>query len=60
MPPDAVCAELVERGLTAATAEALIADVTAPGSDPVRRQLDTTERGRLGLTSGPRASWPSS
>ncbi|MGH4008544.1 MAG: histidine--tRNA ligase [Pseudonocardiaceae bacterium] len=47
--PDAVCAELVERGLTTATAEGLVADVTASDTDRVRKQLDTTERGRLGL-----------
>lgn len=49
MAPDAVMAELVERGLTAATAEGLVADVTAPDTDRVRKQLDVTERGRLGL-----------
>ncbi|MGH3811380.1 MAG: histidine--tRNA ligase [Pseudonocardiaceae bacterium] len=47
--PDVVCAELVERGLATATAEGLVADVTAPDTDRVRKQLDTTERGRLGL-----------
>jgi histidyl-tRNA synthetase len=47
--PDAVCAELIERGLASATAEGLVADVTAPDTDRVRKQLDTTERGRLGL-----------
>jgi histidyl-tRNA synthetase len=47
--PDVVCAELVERGLTTATAESLVADVTASDTDRVRKQLDTTERGRLGL-----------
>ncbi|MGH3902102.1 MAG: histidine--tRNA ligase [Pseudonocardiaceae bacterium] len=49
MAPDAVCAELVERGLTTAIAEGLVVDVTAPDTDRVRKQLDTTERGRLGL-----------
>ncbi|MGH3755410.1 MAG: histidine--tRNA ligase [Pseudonocardiaceae bacterium] len=49
MTPDAVCAELVQRGLTTVTAEGLVADVTAPDTDRVRKQLDTTERGRLGL-----------
>ncbi len=49
MAPDAVCAELVERGLTTATAEDLVADVTARDTDHLRKQLDTTERGRLGL-----------
>jgi histidyl-tRNA synthetase len=47
--PDAVCAELVDRGLTTATAESLVADVTAPGTDRVRKQLHTNQRGRLGL-----------
>ncbi len=49
MAPDAVIAELAERGLTTATAENLVADVTAPDTDRVRKQLDDTERGRLGL-----------
>ncbi|MGH3870481.1 MAG: histidine--tRNA ligase [Pseudonocardiaceae bacterium] len=47
--PDAVCAELVERGLPTTIAESLVADVTAPDTDRVRKRLDTTERGRLGL-----------
>jgi histidyl-tRNA synthetase len=47
--PDTVCAELVDRGLTTATAEGLVADLTAPDTDRVRKQLDITERGRLGL-----------
>jgi histidyl-tRNA synthetase len=47
--PDAVTAELVQRGLTNDTAEALVADLTAPDTDRVRKQLDTTEAGRLGL-----------
>jgi histidyl-tRNA synthetase len=47
--PDVVCAELVARGLTTAIAEGLVADVTTPDTDRVRKQLDTTERGRLGL-----------
>jgi histidyl-tRNA synthetase len=49
VPPDAVCAELVERGLSTGTAENLVADLTAPDTDRVRKQLDATERGRLGL-----------
>jgi len=49
LAPDAVCAELVERGLTTTTAEGLVADVIAPDTDRVRKQLDTTQRGRLGL-----------
>jgi histidyl-tRNA synthetase len=47
--PDAVAAELVERGLTTDTAEGLVADVTAPDTDRIRKKLDSTERGRLGL-----------
>ncbi|MGC7102946.1 histidine--tRNA ligase [Amycolatopsis lurida] len=47
--PDVVVAELVERGLTLPVAEGLVADVTAPDTEPVRKQLDTTERGRAGL-----------
>ncbi len=46
---DAVIAELVERGLSTDTAEGVVADVTAPDTDRVRKRLDTTERGRLGL-----------
>jgi histidyl-tRNA synthetase len=47
--PDVVCAELVKRGLTTNTAETLVTDVTASDADRVRKQLDTTECGRLGL-----------
>lgn len=47
--PDVVAAELVERGLPTDSAEGLVADVTAPDSNRIRKQLDTTERGRLGL-----------
>ncbi len=47
--PDAVIAELVARGVALTTAEGLVADVTAPDPDRVRKQLDTTERGRRGL-----------
>jgi histidyl-tRNA synthetase len=47
--PDTVCAELVEQGLTTAIAESLIADLVGPNTDGVRKQLDTTERGRRGL-----------
>lgn len=47
--PAAVTAELVNRGLTASAAESLVADVTAPDTDRVRKQLDATERGRRGL-----------
>ncbi len=47
--PDAVIAELVDRGLTPTTGEGLVADVTAPDTDRVRKQLGATERGRRGL-----------
>ncbi|WP_370943979.1 histidine--tRNA ligase [Amycolatopsis sp. cg5] len=47
--PDVVVAELVERGLPSNAAEGLVADVTAPDTDRIRKQLDTTERGRAGL-----------
>jgi histidyl-tRNA synthetase len=49
MTQDAVIAELVGRGLAPSTAEGLVADVTAPDTDRVRKQLDATERGRRGL-----------
>jgi len=47
--PDAVAAELVERGLASETAQALVADLAADEPDRVRKQLDGTERGRAGL-----------
>lgn len=47
--PDLVTAELMERGLPGDVAEGLVADLTAPDTDQVRKHLDTTERGRLGL-----------
>jgi histidyl-tRNA synthetase len=47
--PAAVIAELVERGLTTDTAEGVVADVTAPDTERIRKQLRTTERGMLGL-----------
>jgi histidyl-tRNA synthetase len=49
LTPDAVTAELVERGLPTGTAQGLVTDLIAPDSDRIRKQLDTTERGRLGL-----------
>jgi histidyl-tRNA synthetase len=49
LAPDAVAAELVDRGLPLSTAESLVADVTAPDTERIRKQLDTTEQGRLGL-----------
>ena len=47
--PDAVIAELAGRGLAAETAESLVGDVVATDTDRIRKQLDTTERGRAGL-----------
>lgn len=47
--PEAVTAELVNRGLPLSAAESLVADVTAPDTNRVRKQLDTTEHGRRGL-----------
>lgn len=47
--PEVVCAELVARGLTTTIAEALVSDLTASTTERVRKQLDATERGRLGL-----------
>jgi histidyl-tRNA synthetase len=47
--PDAVAAELVERGLDTDTAAALVADLASDEPDRVRKQLDGTERGRAGL-----------
>src|SRR5690606_26227382 len=46
---DEVVAELVERGLEQRVARELVEDVTATDTDRVRKQLDTTERGREGL-----------
>ncbi|MGH3694895.1 MAG: histidine--tRNA ligase [Pseudonocardiaceae bacterium] len=47
--PEAVAAELMERGLSTDTAEGLVTDVTAPDTERIRKQLDTTETGRLGI-----------
>ena len=47
--PDAVIAELAGRGLATETAESLVGDVVATDTDRIRKQLDTTERGRAGL-----------
>src|SRR5215470_2460723 len=47
--PEAVTADLVERGLPTGTAEGLVADMTAPDTNRIRKQLHTTERGTLGL-----------
>ncbi len=47
--PEAVVAELADRGLSTTVAEGLVADVTAPDGEQVRARLATTERGRDGL-----------
>jgi histidyl-tRNA synthetase len=47
--PDAVVAELCERGLAEDLATALVGDLTSDDPDRVRKQLDGTERGRAGL-----------
>jgi histidyl-tRNA synthetase len=47
--PDAVAAELVDRGLARDIATGLVADLAADDPDRVRKQLDATERGRAGL-----------
>ncbi|WP_019807404.1 histidine--tRNA ligase [Saccharomonospora halophila] len=47
--PSAVAEELAGLGLAPTTAEELVGDVTATDVDRVRKQLDTTERGRHGL-----------
>jgi histidyl-tRNA synthetase len=49
LAPDAVVAELVERGLAADVADALVADLAADDPDRVRKQLNSAERGRAGL-----------
>jgi histidyl-tRNA synthetase len=49
LPPDAVSAELVERGLSPDIAAGLVTDLAAEDTDRVRKQLDGTERGRAGL-----------
>ncbi|MBO0851806.1 MAG: histidine--tRNA ligase, partial [Pseudonocardia sp.] len=47
--PDAVTAELLDRGLSADVAAGLVADLAADDPERVRKQLDGTERGRRGL-----------
>ena len=49
LAPDAVVAELVDRGLDTATGTALVADLTSDDPDRVRKQLDGTEAGKQGL-----------
>lgn len=50
MAPEAVTGELVNHGLSTETAEGLVTDVTSPDHDRIRKQLDATERGKLGLS----------
>ncbi|MFD8500992.1 histidine--tRNA ligase [Amycolatopsis sp. NPDC059657] len=47
--PDAVAAELADRGVSSAIAESLVADVLAADTDRVRARLDTTEQGKAGI-----------
>lgn len=49
LDPDTVISELSGRGLPAATADGLVADVVAVDTDRVREQLERTERGRQGI-----------
>ncbi|MGI9002140.1 MAG: histidine--tRNA ligase [Pseudonocardia sp.] len=49
LAPDAVTAELLDRGLNREVASGLVADLAGDDPDRVRKQLDSTERGRLGL-----------
>jgi histidyl-tRNA synthetase len=49
LPPDAISAELVERGLSPDIAAGLVTDLATEDTDRVRKQLDGTERGRGGL-----------
>lgn len=49
VPADMVCAGLRSRGLGAAAAEGLVADLTSADTDRVRSKLDATDRGRRGL-----------
>jgi histidyl-tRNA synthetase len=50
LKPDAVTAELVDRGLADDIATALVADLSCDDPDRVRKQLNDTERGRAGLS----------
>ena len=49
LTPDAVIAELTERGLSADIAAFLVNDLSCNDPDRVRKQLDSAERGRAGL-----------
>lgn len=46
---EAVTGELVERGVEAATAEALVSDVGGGDADLIRTKLEASERGKQGL-----------
>lgn len=47
---EAVVGELAERGVAAATAEAVVADIAADSPDRVRAKLETNPRGKQGVT----------
>ncbi|MDT0304325.1 histidine--tRNA ligase [Streptomonospora wellingtoniae] len=46
---EAVVAELAERGVSAATAESMIADIAADSPDRIRAKLEANPRGKQGL-----------
>lgn len=46
---DVVVAEIADRGLPSGAAEALVADIVAPGAGEVRDRLSSTDSGRQGL-----------
>lgn len=49
LAPEKVAEELVGRGLAAATADALVTDLTSGDEERLRKQLDGSELGKLGL-----------
>lgn len=49
LKPEQVVAELVERGVAAETAEALVADLASGDVGRIRDKLDASERGKRGL-----------
>lgn len=49
LAPEQVATELVERGLQASTADALVTDLTSGDEDRLRKQLDGSELGKRGL-----------
>ncbi|HEY2204249.1 MAG TPA: histidine--tRNA ligase [Pseudonocardia sp.] len=49
LAPDAVTAELADRGLSGDIAAGLVGDLSAEDTGRVRSRLDSTERGRAGL-----------